>query len=155
MIALYQGKSLLSKAIRWQTDSIHSHASWLLEDGREIESWKGEGVHVNDTLGKDHTPGTVIDIFTLPKLSDMQRMRAQAFLEDQLGKPYDWRGVLRFATRSRRHSDRRWFCSELVAAACESAGAPLFNMPPWKITPGLIAGSRIIEHWKTVTLEDQ
>ena len=155
MIALYKGTSMLSRAIRWQTDSDYSHASWLLPDGREIEAWKGRGVHVNASLGDGHTPGTVIDIFSLTQFSDMQRMQVQAFLDDQLGKPYDWKGVARFLSRGRRHSDRRWFCSELVAAACESAGSPLFNLPHWKIAPGLIAASPVVEHWETVTLEEK
>ena len=154
MIALYKGTSMLSRAIRWQTDSDYSHASWLLPDGREIEAWKGRGVHVNCSLGDGHTPGTVIDIFTLPELSDMQRMQVQAFLDDQLGKPYDWKGVARFLSRGRRHSDRRWFCSELVAAGCIAAAFPLLDLPAWKTTPGLIATSTRLEKWKTIELEN-
>jgi hypothetical protein len=39
-IALYQGKSLISRAIRWQTRSQYSHAAFLLDDGSLIEAWQ-------------------------------------------------------------------------------------------------------------------
>src|SRR5215469_1941664 len=39
-IALYQGKSLISLLIRWQTRSRYSHAAFLLDDGSVIEAWQ-------------------------------------------------------------------------------------------------------------------
>ena len=39
-IALYQGKSLISLLIRWQTRSQYSHAAFLLDDGSVIEAWQ-------------------------------------------------------------------------------------------------------------------
>lgn len=39
-IALYQGKSAISRLIRWQTRSQYSHAAFLLDDGSVIEAWQ-------------------------------------------------------------------------------------------------------------------
>lgn len=45
----------------------------------------------------------------------------------QLGKPYDWRGLLGLGVRRRWQDDDKWFCSELVAWAFEQAGHRLFR----------------------------
>lgn len=60
-----------------------------------------------------------------------------AQVRSQLGKGYDYLGLLGLVTHQRRwQSTEDWFCSELVAYAFESAGYPLFraNMAS-RITP--------------------
>lgn len=53
----------------------------------------------------------------------------------QIGKPYDWLGVLGIGLHRNWQADDSWFCSELVAWAFEAAGSPLFRAPHWRITP--------------------
>lgn len=58
----------------------------------------------------------------------------------QLGKGYDWLGVLGIAARHRYAEDTQaWFCSELIAWSFEHAGSPLFTKKPWRVTPADIA----------------
>jgi uncharacterized protein YycO len=60
-----------------------------------------------------------------------------AYLQTQIGKPYDHSAILGFAlNRDWREADS-WFCSELVAAALEQAGYFSFALaaPANKITP--------------------
>lgn len=53
---------------------------------------------------------------------------ALAWLEMQVGKPYDWRGAVGVSLSPDRvwGSDESWFCHELCAAALRAAGRKLF-----------------------------
>lgn len=57
----------------------------------------------------------------------------QAYL--QIGAPYDWLGVVGIGVRRKWQENTRWFCSELIAYAFDSAGESLFRAKPWRITP--------------------
>lgn len=57
------------------------------------------------------------------------------WMRTQLGKPYDWWGVLGIGLRRRWQADDHWFCSELVAWAFDRAGYPLVRVQSWRITP--------------------
>jgi len=54
---------------------------------------------------------------------------AYDFLEKQLGKKYDYKGVIGLALNPARNwaSDEDWFCYELCAAALKISGGPQFN----------------------------
>jgi hypothetical protein len=60
------------------------------------------------------------------------------FLQEQNGKPYDWRAILSFGLGERdwREQDS-WFCSELLCRALEVAGLLELpdDIPVWRITP--------------------
>lgn len=58
-----------------------------------------------------------------------------AAARSQVGKPYDWMGVIGIGVRRRWQDNDRWFCSELIAWAFERSGWPLFRGQPWRITP--------------------
>ena len=51
-----------------------------------------------------------------------------AWLDQQVGKPYDWRGALALAIKPGRDwaEDDCWFCYELAAGALKAAGRPVF-----------------------------
>jgi uncharacterized protein YycO len=67
---------------------------------------------------------------------------ARAFAESQVGKPYDWGGVLSipvpFISRNWQ-SDERWFCSELLAACAARGNTPLIRLQTNRVTPEMIA----------------
>lgn len=58
-----------------------------------------------------------------------------AAARSQIGKPYDWGGVLGIGFRRRWQDEGRWFCSELVAWAFHHAGVPIVRVQAWRITP--------------------
>lgn len=157
MIALYRGRSLISRLIRWQTRSEYSHAAWVCADRSVIEAWWPHGVrHVAHPF-VGHTPGTEIDLWAVSGLMEVQRLAIERFLLSQRGKPYDIRGVVRFVSRRPGGRQTRWFCSELLAAALDLAGAPLLHAAPHLLAPGhlpwstrvFLAGSRINQReWK-------
>jgi|6_EtaG_2_1085325.scaffolds.fasta_scaffold00296_7 uncharacterized protein YycO len=124
MIALYRGISTISKIIRWRTRSVYSHAAWLCDDGSVIEAWTN-GVRKTKNLSADHTPGTIVDIFSIDGITPEQIGEIEGFLGKHLGMPYDYRSVWRFMSLSPATINGKWFCSELIDAACTQAGAHL------------------------------
>lgn len=152
MIALYRGKSIVSKLIRWQTRSEYSHAAWLCEDGSVYEAWNS-GFERNLNLGKAHLPGTVIDLFDIDGLTPEKRRVIEAYFDGELGAPYDYWGVLKFLSRRDAPSDDRWFCSEVVTSGLYRAGLHIFNpgfAPPWKVYPGELAFSPLTKFHRRI-----
>lgn len=155
MIALYKGKSWLSRAIQWQTRSPYSHAAWLLKDGSVIEAWQHGGVAHNSSLSSVHTPGTTVDIYFVGGLADDL---SEAWLRGQIGTAYDWHSVFRFLSRRNEDAaDRaKWFCSELVYCALLAGGVKaLANTEPWEVSPGLLARSPLLEYIGTMTTQTE
>ena len=140
MIALYQGTSAVSRLIRWRTWSDYSHAAWVCRDGSVIEAWHvGKGVRRVAGLLDQHTPGTQVDLFDVQGLDDGRRYDVETFLLAQLGKPYDFAGIMGFVAARRVENPQKWFCSELIFAALQSVGIDILaRIPAWKVTPGLL-----------------
>lgn len=154
-IALYKGKSWISKAIRWQTRMDYSHAAFVLADGSVIEAWQPCVRHVAN-LSIQHTPGTVVDLFAFCRpLSGEQEAMLAAWAVKQCGINYDYRSILRFVTRKASDGDRaKWFCSEMVSFGCEDViGRALLHTEPWRIAPGYIAWSTELFHESTTTTQ--
>ena len=80
------------------------------------------------------------DIYTLSTTPEQER-KYWEFSDQQLGKPYDKRGILGFATGNRDwHNPNQWFCSEEVAANAQFAGIfPDFFENCWRVDPGDVA----------------
>jgi len=151
LVGLHKGKSWLSRLIRWQTRSQYSHASAVLLglDPVTIEAVEGIGVH---KLGfRGFQPD--VDYFLAP-LTEEQERAAVEFLEEQIGKPYDWSMVARFISRRQeaRKTSGKWFCSELVFAAIKKAGVALLSgCEPWEVSPGLLAKSPLLQPYRFAT----
>ncbi len=143
MIALYKGTSALSRLIRWRTWSDYSHAAWVFPDGSVIEAWKGGVTHA-PTILSGHAPDTEVHLFMLD-LTIEQRWAIQDFLIAQIGKPYDYAGIVGFLAAAKTENPDRWFCSELIFAACKKASVDLLKrIPAWKVSPGLLAYSPLL-----------
>jgi uncharacterized protein YycO len=144
-VCLHRGSSVVSRLIRWQTRSEYSHASLLLPGGHHYEAREGRGVlrHAGFTLTN---PTEQVDAFAVD-LTPTQFDDLRHFLGAQVGKPYDWLMVARFVSRRQesRGTSGKWFCSELVYAALQQAGVPLFRATePWEVAPGLLARSPLL-----------
>jgi len=167
-IALYKGKSWVSKAIRWFTRGDYSHAAFrfdshsaevghklqgqcpfsklhLFGEGCVVEAWQG-GVKNSISIDSLHTPGTPVDIFSLvDPLSDDQEARILRALDTQIGDPYSYLNIIRFLTRKPGDEDGSWFCSELCFQDLLDAGRPLFsNTEAWEVPPHWIARSPLV-----------
>lgn len=149
LILQYRGISWVSRLIRWQTRSCYSHSAVMLRDGSVVEAWHRGGVLRSD-YDTNHTPGTVVDVFTIE--APLAANQMESFLLDQLHLKYDWRGVLRFLTRRGPHPNRRWFCSELVAAAARAGGVHLLHLAPEMVSPRDIGASAMLKYSHSMTV---
>ena len=145
MIAAYRGISPISRVVRFVTWSEYSHVSWVDPDGWEIEAWHKGGVSKVEPFSQ-HTLGTVVDLYDLvadpPAIAEMRQ-----FLEWQVGKPYDYVGVLHFLTRHPEYARGlgHWFCSEVLVSASRYALAPLLNrVPAYKVSPAMVTYSPLL-----------
>jgi uncharacterized protein YycO len=153
MIFLYKGISPISRAIvfrtrvsSWLPDELaYSHAAWGTSDTTVVEAWK-DGVR-EVQFERDHRPGTIVDLYHI-NLAREQVEGINDFLRAQIGKPYDWLGILGFLVRSdRAHRKTKWFCSELIAEALDLVGKPLLSRcPAHRMLPGMIALSPYLEY---------
>jgi uncharacterized protein YycO len=146
VIALYKGRSALSRIIEFRTWSPYSHAAWVDEDlGQVIETWEG-GVGVSKTLGERHAKGTRVDLFSVTGETREARVAIRTWLMNQVGKPYDYWALLGFLARSKSmESQAKWFCSELVFQAYASCGIELLaRVPAAKVDPGLPSYSPLL-----------
>ena len=119
--------SLLLRAFLW---SGCSHVA--IVDGEDvIEAAAGAGV-CRRPLADMLAESSWYELVDVPVSSARAVTTAAA---SQVGKPYDWLGVLGIGVRRRWQDADSWFCSELVAWAFREAGHPLFRADAWRITP--------------------
>ena len=161
MILAYQGTSWISNRIRATTRGMYSHIAWQLLDGSVVEAWgtprgfaqyllTGEGprgeIRRVKSASDRHTKGTRVDAFNFPGM-ESKREQIEAFLLEQVGGRYDYRGVLSFKTLSDKSHPDDWFCSELIAEACRRAGTELHRrVESHKIDPTWLTRSAILSH---------
>jgi len=135
-ILLFRGRGFLSTLIRWQTRGKYSHAAIRVNEDECVEAWQGAGVRL-----KKITDWSNVDIFRVPA-TERQRIVAVSFAGQQIGKKYDYLGVLRFLSRRHCNDVQRWFCSELVFAAFKHAGVDLLHrIAPWEVSPAVLSTS--------------
>lgn len=103
----YKGPGhIFDQIIRWWTDSIYSHVE-IVVDGIAYgaDAWQGRVRVANtSTFNRDNW-----DVFEITAIHDT------AWLNAQLGKKYDWLGIMGFLL-FRVDDPSRWYCSELAAA---------------------------------------
>jgi uncharacterized protein YycO len=132
IVRLYKGKGFISSLIKWQSRGEYSHAA-VIAGGVLYEAKEFEGLRKRMAVDENKE----YDDF-LVETTKEQRDILIKFLEEQMGKKYDYSMVIRFITRQQeqRASTGRWFCSELCYAALRKAGIPLFNLTePWEVSP--------------------
>ena len=150
-ILQFQGKSLISRLIRWQTRSVYSHSALLTSDNTVIEAWHKGGVQEVDSISTLHTPGTKVDVFKFTWKVD--EVAVEEFARKQVGCSYDFLAILRFLSRRSYTKNKKWFCSELIAAATKHAGYPLIRLPSYEVSPRDIAGSAKLRYVETIVTE--
>ena len=141
------GWGFTSQAIAWFSAGHFSHVDAILPDGSLLgarSDWTNggkvpPGVRIRPAFYESWKERVVMKLISEPK----QEHEFYAFLNKQLGKPYDKSSIVAFATgragRDWREADS-WFCSELQSAALETCGAcPSLYTPLNKITPAALA----------------
>ncbi len=145
-----KGISLTSRAIRFrQWDFPFTHIALAIDltnkrDPIVIEAW-WNGVR-RGKFSKVHTPCTEFSVYSV-EVTEKQKEKIFEFAESQIGKPYDWLGILGFVLFNPNiESKNRWFCSELVFAAFKKAGVELLkNTHPSEVSPRLFLKSPLLQ----------
>ena len=148
-ILQFQGVSLISRLIRFQTRSKYSHTALLTSNDTVIEAWHKGGVQEVESPSTLHTAGTVVDVFDFTWKVDAEAI--EEFARKQIGCRYDFLAILRFLSRRSYAENDRWFCSELIASACERAGSSLVNLPASQVSPRDIAASVKLKYVGSIT----
>lgn len=119
--------SLLLRVALW---SSWSHCA-IVDGDQVIEAAATGGVRVRPLadLVAESSRTQLLEIPTRDPASVIAAARSQ------VGKPYDWLGVVGIGFRRRWQDADRWFCSELIAWAFQAAGSPIFRVHAWRITP--------------------
>jgi hypothetical protein len=95
-----------------------------------IQAMAGHGV-VRTQLGEFLCMASQWAVVDFPIYGEDVQIAAAA----QIGKPYDWTGVIGAGLHRSWNDADAWFCSELVAHALEQAGLKLFRGDAKRITP--------------------
>jgi len=146
-ILLWRGKGVVSALIRWQTRSPYSHAAVMVGDrvweAREFRKVRRTSLY--RVCAEADKKGEKIegrDVF----IGEEGAAEMMRWLDEQLGKKYDWSSVFRFVTRrqARRKAAEVWFCSEIVFAGFQHIEVKLLRyIAPWAVAPGHLAISTV------------
>ena len=101
-----------------------THCEVRLPSGHHLGSWYSKGgVRI---VPHDYDAGEFTrELYVTIEVTDEQARIFYAFLDNQVGKPYDWRSIVGFYLPNfRRDWQRRdaWFCDELIAGALVACG---------------------------------
>jgi len=142
-----KGKSFLDRIIsHYEWNSKYTHTAYVLElnkDPHIIESWYPE---VREGLYSELHKGEEYDIFTI-KVDSKQKKIIETFLKSQLGKKYNYLGLLDFVFRTTFFAKLgeklglSMFCSELVFKGFQVAGINLLE----EIDADEVSPSKIVE----------
>lgn len=78
-------------------------------------------------------------LFKFIEINNSEEKKVREFINGQLGKPFDWSGILLSQVLLLKRDDQHsWFCSEIVVAALQHAYPESFlnSYHPASISPG-------------------
>lgn len=122
------GSFLLRVALR----SSWSHCGVVTKDGKHVihaAAFRGVVKDPYDEFIAGHSKIALREI----ELPDDDA--AYSFLDEQLGKGYDWFGVLGIGFNRKWEDDTNWYCNELVEGAAKAGGRQRFINDVWRIVP--------------------
>lgn len=141
-------KNTFSWLIRVFTRSEWNHVDILVDDDSILGAVTGYtppwtfngGVKITSLRSRTLSPST--HHYMLLNIDLPDESAALNFALDQVGKPYDWTSIFGMVFFRRRWQDPdKWFCSELVAAACVAGGLTPSQKASYRVTPGDLANS--------------
>jgi len=147
-ICQFRGTSMVSRLIRCFNWGPYSHTALRVpETGAVYEAWSG-GVQKVPSISTNHTKGTVVDVWKIALWSE-QAMVWLDWMDKQIGKKYDYMGIMGFVFRRDWDATNKFFCSELVVtgnlmSAKRVAGSVLIvndMTPPHKVYPAMVTYS--------------
>ncbi len=125
--------------IRLTTWSEFSHVEFLLDNGTTLGAHAQGGVRIRPQNYDRFTRIQIVEV----EVTEPEKAAILKFAHAQVGKGYDFLDIFGIFFHRDWRDDRRWICSELVAAAFESGRVPLLNAPGLAVRPYTAAGMQI------------
>ncbi|TLX65056.1 hypothetical protein DN820_01715 [Stutzerimonas nosocomialis] len=125
------GPHLGSWFLRTVMFSEWSHCGIVMEDGLTV-------IEASSKHGVAETPIEAFTRYGRWAIIDCpvpDEVSAYAAARAQLGKGYDWFGLLGLALVREWHSEDSWFCSELVQHCKTRGGLIDLRYDQWRVTP--------------------
>lgn len=134
-LVFYKGKGKIwSSLVRWWTGSKYSHCELVLSDGTWISADPKAG-RVRYTWQDISNDWDRVEI----KVTERQELIIRAWLDAQIGKKYDWCGILLSQVFTLGTDNPvRYFCSELCVEALQRIGK-LSGVVSHRVDPGMLA----------------
>ena len=153
LIVLFSDHGPVASLIRFQTRSKYSHAAvWSPRRQLLWESRPGTGVR-RITWTRNQARRSKASFFTVPSMTEAGMAEAMEWADRQVGKGYDYLGVLRFLSRETRDNRNRFFCSEFDFEFALRGGVLLLhNIQPYEVSPALLSFSPLMEPFDIDTL---
>lgn len=144
-IALYQGKSIISKLIKWKTRGVYSHASIIFSDGKVLEAWQGSNsVRYINNISDGHSEGTPVDIFKID--CDVDEESARKYADSLIGKKYGFWTIVQFLIGTSGDDKNKWICSELALDVVRKGGVGLLaRVDAYKVSPVCLSWSPLLK----------
>ncbi|UWM74991.1 hypothetical protein N1937_20235 [Rhizobium sp. WSM4643] len=143
-IILSTGENKTSWLIRAATLGSFSHAALHVGNGIAVEA-NDPGVIPVFLPAVSYETNVKLRVLRATGLSQKQRDELADFVWSLLFRPYSTKGavgtILPFL---RDQTDAGYFCSQLAAAAYESIGSPVSELPPWECKPSDLANSSVL-----------
>ena len=132
--------SLGSQAIRWFTHSDFSHVDIITPGGYRLGARCDNPIRgrTGVQLRKMNYAKFALDRRLTIECSEAQARGAYAWLWEQLGKPYDKRGLFAsflFGRPVPWWDEKAWWCSELATVFVHTAGLPACRTPASRVSP--------------------
>ena len=137
-ILLSTNNKLGSRLIRLGTWSKYSHCDVFTEDGSIIGAVPFKGVIEYDPTER------LTDRHEVRIVNNVDAVQVVSALRSQVGRAYDWSGVISIPIHRDWHSRDKWFCSELIAWAVERTGIQIIRKQSNRITPQDLLDSPLV-----------
>ncbi|MDD2716867.1 MAG: hypothetical protein PHW04_13320 [Candidatus Wallbacteria bacterium] len=138
-VVYYQGNGLPDLVVRYwpklrqKPEDRYSHVA-VIRNAEKIESEPGKGVQLINW--NEMTCICTADVYEIRDLTAGESEAGWAWLNTQVGRKYDWQGIIGYASQTFGQDPDRWFCSELVEQMSENIGRKLIpGLRPNEINP--------------------
>jgi hypothetical protein len=134
IVGFEQGSDPISRTIQWWGGGDYCHVTTLMPGGQTVIDARSKGgVAVRPLSYLEHSKMMWLKI----PANTYQALSAIDALKVQVGKKYDWRGILAFADPAIHDDKKTWFCDALAVFSWKKAGLlPQLWFPFSRITPG-------------------
>lgn len=141
-LALYHTSGLFDDFIRMDEANQYTHAAFLVDGQRFLECYPGKGVQWRDLRAED---GPHFDLFNLDGMTPEMEAATLSAAVSQLGKPYDWPGIIDFLMDRSDDTEATFFCSKYCFWALLMGGfALLARIRMGRVRPAELSYSTLL-----------